>query len=124
MVTYSDSIFKAIVKSSTTTKRLVIIYIKAGLKAYQELCIDNIEWIKSDGNFVDGLIRYTLFSKSWVQERLEIIAYQSVIRPPANQNDETSSPDTDKPPIPTNNNTKRTIKESIPSTNEFGIAST
>lgn len=42
MVTDSDSLFKVIVQSSTTTERRLMIDIQAGREAYQERKIDNM----------------------------------------------------------------------------------
>lgn len=55
IVTDSYSLFNLVVQSSTTTDRRLMIDIQAGRDAHKERSIDNMGWVKSDGNLADGL---------------------------------------------------------------------
>lgn len=84
MVTDSDSLFKVIVQSSTTTERRLMIDIEASREAYRERKIDNMGWIRSDGNLADGLTKINktdLIQQVMRTGRLGRIADQWVIRP-------------------------------------------
>lgn len=96
MVTDFDSLFKVIVQSSTTTERRLMIDIQASREAYQERKIDNVGWIKSDGNLADGLTKVNkpeLIQRIMRTGQLDRIADQWVIRPPANNDDDRSCRD-------------------------------
>lgn len=61
MFTDSDSLFKTIVQSTTTTERRLMIDIEAAREAYGRQEISDVGWIRSEDNPADGL---TLFRKS------------------------------------------------------------
>lgn len=85
MVTDSDSLFKVIVQSSHTTERRLMIDIQAGREAYQAREIDNIGWVRSDGNLADGLTKVNkvdLIQTVMRTGKLVRVADQWVIRPP------------------------------------------
>lgn len=57
MYTDSDSLFKVIKKSTTTTERRLMIDIRAAREAYQREEISDIAWIRGDQNPADGLTK-------------------------------------------------------------------
>lgn len=89
-VTDSDSLFKVIVQSSTTNERRLMIDIQACREAYQERKIDQIGWIKSDGNLADGLTKIDkvdLLKKVMRTGQLVWVADHWVICPPMTDHD-------------------------------------
>lgn len=85
LVTDSDSLFKVVVKSSTTTERRLMIDMLTAREAYQKREIDDMGWIRSDGNLADGLTKMNkveLIQKVMRTGKLDRIADQWVIRPP------------------------------------------
>lgn len=96
MVTDSDSLFKVVVQSSTTTERRLMIDIQATREAYQERKIDNMGWVKSDGNIADGLTKINkmeLIQHVMRTGRFDRVADQWVIRPLVNKSDSQSTGD-------------------------------
>lgn len=57
MLTDSNSLFKVIVKSSTTTERRLMIDVSATRAAYECCEINIVGWIKSTHNVADGLTK-------------------------------------------------------------------
>lgn len=57
VVTDSESLFKVIVQSSSTTEMRLMIDLQAAREAHQEHKIDDMGWIKSSGNLADGLTK-------------------------------------------------------------------
>ena len=53
----SDSLFKVIVKNSTTTKRRLTIDLQAAQEAYEKCRISNIGCVKSDENLAEALTK-------------------------------------------------------------------
>lgn len=54
IVNDSDSLFKVITQSSNMTEKRLMIDIQAGREAYHDCEINNMGWIKSEGNLADG----------------------------------------------------------------------
>lgn len=57
MLTDSESLFKCIVKSTTTTEKRLMIDIEAARQAYGKQEISDIGWIRSEDNPADGLTK-------------------------------------------------------------------
>lgn len=66
ILTYSSPMFKVIVKSSVTTEKHLMIYIRAAPEAYEPRDICNIDWIRSHENVADAMTKYAKF-KAFVQ---------------------------------------------------------
>lgn len=97
IVTDSDSLFKFIIQSSTTTETRLLIDVQAGREAYQQHKIENMGWIKSDWNVADGLTKINspdLMQRVMRTGRLDRIADQWVIRPPVKKHNDTLPDDT------------------------------
>lgn len=86
LITDSDSLFKVIVQSSTTTEKRLMIDLQACREAYRERSIENVGWVKSANNVADG---FTKLNKAELIQRImrtgtiQTIAYQWVLRPMA-----------------------------------------
>lgn len=59
MRTDSESLFKTIVKSTTTTDKRLMIDIQAARESYGKQEISDIGWIRSEDNPADGLTKPT-----------------------------------------------------------------
>lgn len=59
MLTNSDSLFKTIVKSTTTTEKRLMIDIEAARKAHSKQEISDVGWIRSEDNPAHGLTKPT-----------------------------------------------------------------
>lgn len=57
ILTDSESLFKVIVKSSTTTEKRFMINIQAAREAFETYEIDNVGWIRTKDNIADGLTK-------------------------------------------------------------------
>lgn len=84
IVTNSDSLFKVIVRSSSTIEKRFMIYLQAALKASHECKMNKMGWIKSSGNLVGWLTKINkpeLIQRIMRKGKQDNIADQWVIRP-------------------------------------------
>ena len=82
MFTDSESLFKVIVKSTTTTEKRLMIDIKAAREEYDASEISDVGWVSSDDNPADGFTkekRCALLEKLLDSERLDVVAKQWII---------------------------------------------
>ena len=90
MFTDSESLFKVIVKSTTTTEKRLMIDIKAGREAYDASEISDVGWVSSNDNPADGLTkekRCSLLEKLLDSGRLDVVAKQWIIRSQVDRKD-------------------------------------
>ena len=83
MFTDSESLFKVIIKSSTTTEKKLIIDVKAAPGAYDRAEISDIGWICSKDNPADGLTkakRCDLLEHVLYTGRCDVQAKQWIVR--------------------------------------------
>lgn len=84
-VTDSESIFKIIVQSSTTTEKRLMIDLQACREAYDEGCIDNVGWVRSEYNVADC---FTKMNKAdFIQDimrsgQLQNVLFQWIVHTP------------------------------------------
>lgn len=57
MVTYTDRLFKFIVKASTTVELRLMMETRAKQAAYDHHEIDDVGWVKSEDNLADGITK-------------------------------------------------------------------
>lgn len=58
MITYSESLFNFIVKSSITTEKSPMVDIRATREAYNRRDISDVDWVGSAHNLADGLTKF------------------------------------------------------------------
>lgn len=58
MITYSELLFKVIVKSSITTENRLMVDIRDARVAYERGDISDVGWIRSPSNVADGLTKF------------------------------------------------------------------
>lgn len=55
MITESEQLFKAIIKSTTTTEKILMIDVEAAREAYNDEEISDVVWMLGKNNTADGL---------------------------------------------------------------------
>lgn len=94
MLTDSESLFKCIVKSTTTTEKRLMIDIEAGREAYGKQEISDIGWIRTDDNPADGLTKSVLcpsLERLLDTGFLDVPVQQWVVRTPLKEKNQHSS---------------------------------
>lgn len=83
MLTYSESLFKGIMKSSVTIEKLLVVNIHTSLVAYERGDIRKVGWIRSPENVPDGLTKFArckALARLMDRGRLNPVVVQWVIR--------------------------------------------
>lgn len=57
MLTDSENLFKVIYKSSVTTEKRLMVYVRAAREAYENCDIIYVEWMRSHHNISHGLTK-------------------------------------------------------------------
>lgn len=73
----SEGLFRVIMKSSLTTEKRLMVYIRSALEAYEHGYISEVRWIRSSHNISDGLTKF--FKLKALSTQLDSSCYARIV---------------------------------------------